>query len=132
MVTQTEEEHGQRVPLRFVEYGQEIGSAHDHEGACVAHYTDEVDEGRHHAPEDHDQHSEVLVHSLEQPVEGEPEEDQDDRASEVANDAETEEPLVSGDVVDGRGRVPMDEQFSRDIHEAQRADKAKEQVPDSG
>jgi hypothetical protein len=36
MVTQTEEEHGQRVPLRFIEYRQEIGPAHDHEAAAAS------------------------------------------------------------------------------------------------
>jgi hypothetical protein len=30
MVTQFEEQHGERVPLSFVECGKEIASAHDH------------------------------------------------------------------------------------------------------
>jgi hypothetical protein len=42
MVTQTEKQHGQGVPLRFVEYGQEIASAHEHQDASVAHHTNEV------------------------------------------------------------------------------------------
>jgi hypothetical protein len=51
MVPQTEEQHGQCVPLRFVEYGKEIGSARDHEGRSVAHHPNKDDDGRHHAPE---------------------------------------------------------------------------------
>lgn len=56
MVTRIEKQHGQGVPLRLVECGQEIGSAHDHESASVAHDTNKVDEGWHHAPENHRQH----------------------------------------------------------------------------
>jgi hypothetical protein len=40
---------------------------------------------------------------------------QNDRANQVANDAETEEPLVSGDVVDRRGHVPSNEQFAGNV-----------------
>src|SRR4029077_8153950 len=126
-----EEQHGQGVPLRFIEYGQEIGAPDDHESAGVAHHSNKVDEGWHHAPEDYHQHSEVLVDFLKQPVKGQHEENQDDPAKQVANDAGTEEPLVSGDVVDRRGRVPGYEQFVGNIHKAQWADDAEEQVPES-
>ena len=132
MVTQTEEQHGQRVPLRFVEYRQEFAPAHDHQGGSVAHDTHEADKGRHHAPEDHHQHGEVLIHPLEQPVKRQHEEDQDHPAGQVAHDAETKEPLVSGDVVDRRGRVPGHEQLAGNVHETQGADDAEEQVPGSG
>ena len=35
MVVQTEEQHGQGVVLRFVEYGEEIGATHEQEGSDV-------------------------------------------------------------------------------------------------
>jgi hypothetical protein len=50
-------------------------------------------------PESHHQYSEVLVHSPEQPAEGQHPEDQNHPADKVADDAETAEPVVSGDVV---------------------------------
>src|SRR5258708_29397669 len=132
MVTQAEEQHGQDVPLRLVEYGQKIVSAHERQGSSVAHYTDEVDEGRHHAAEDDHQHSEVLVHSFEQAVKGQREEDQNDRAEQVADDAETEEPLVSGDVAGRGGRVAMHEQLAGNVDEADGAGEDEEQVPEVG
>ena len=39
----TEEQHGQRVPLRFFEYGQEIGAAHEYQGSSVVQHDEEVD-----------------------------------------------------------------------------------------
>ncbi len=39
---------------------------------------------------------------------------------------------MSGDVGDRRGRVPAHEQFAGNVHQAQRGDDAKEQVPKSG
>src|SRR5260370_1347090 len=132
MVTQAEEQHGQGVALRLVEYGQEIVSAHERQGSGVAHYTDEVDEGRHHAPEDDHQHREVLVHSLEQAVKGQGEKDQDDRAEQVADDAETEEPFVSGDVAGRGGRVAMHEQLVGNVDEGEDAAVVKDEVPESG
>jgi hypothetical protein len=74
----------------------------------------------------------VLVHALKQPVKGQHQEDQDHPAGEVAHDTETEEPLVSGDVVDRRGRVAVHKKFGRNIDEAQWADDDKEQVPETG
>src|SRR6202022_580976 len=114
------------------EDGQEIVSSHERQGSCVAHYTDEVDEGRHHAPEDDHQNREVLVHSFEQAVKGQGEEDQNDRAEQVADDAETEEPFVSGDVAGGGGRVAMHEQLAGNVHEADGAGEDEEQVPEAG
>src|SRR5437868_6288729 len=124
MVAQTEEEHGEGVSLQLIEYGQEIGSAYERENAGVADYPDEVNEGGHDAPEDHHQYCEVLVHSLEQTVEGQREDDQDQSADEVGDDAEAEEPLMSGDVVCSRGGVSMHEEFSGDVHEAHGAQDA--------
>src|SRR6266478_3872372 len=94
MVMQTEEQHGQGVPLRFLEYGQEIGAAHEHQGSSVVQHVKEVDGGWNQTPEDHDQHSVVLVHSLEQPIKSQHEEDQDGPAEQVADYAETEERRV--------------------------------------
>ena len=73
-------------------------------------------------PQDHHQHSEVLVHSLEQPVQSQRDEDQEGAAEQVSDDTETEERLVCGDVGGRRRRVPMHEQFAGNIHEAQGAD----------
>jgi hypothetical protein len=66
---QTEVQHGQGVPLSFFEYGQDIGAAREHQGSCVVQHVEEVDGGWHQTAQDHHQHSLVLVHSLEQPVE---------------------------------------------------------------
>ena len=48
-----------------------------------------------------------------------------------ANDAETEERLVSGDVAGRGGRVAVHEEFVGDVDEAQRAEQNKEQIPES-
>src|SRR5882762_7331950 len=117
---QTEKQHGQRVPLRFFEYGQEIGAAREHEGSRVVQHVEEVDGGWQHTTQDHHQHGEVLVHSLEQPVKSQHEKNQDDAAEQVADDAKTEEQLVRGDVVGRRGRVPTHEQLAWNIDEANR------------
>jgi hypothetical protein len=63
--------------------GWEIGAAHDHEGVAVARDINEVEEGRHHTAEGHHQHGEVLVHSAEQPVKGQHENNQDERTNQV-------------------------------------------------
>src|SRR5437867_6209864 len=83
----TEEQHGQRVPLRFFEYGQEIGAAHEYQGSSVVQHDEEVDGGWHHTTQDHHQRRVVLVHSLEQPVKSQREEDTDSPAEQVADDA---------------------------------------------
>ena len=108
---QTQEEHGERVLLRFAEDGEEIGPAHKHQGSHVARHIHDIESGRHHATEDHHLHGERVVHRLEQPIKGKREHDQDDGAGQVCHDAETEEQLVGEDVVDGRGRVPSDVDF---------------------
>jgi hypothetical protein len=132
MVGQAEEQQGQGVALGLVEDGEEIGAAHERQGSGVVHHTDEVDEGGHHAAEDDHQHSEVLVHSFEQAVEGQGEEDQDDRAGQLADDAKTEEPLVRGDVAGRGGGVAMDEQLAGNVDEAEGAAENEEQVPEFG
>jgi hypothetical protein len=115
----TEKQYGQGIALSFVEYGQEIGAAHEDQGSSVVQHDEEVDGGWQHTSQDHHQHSVVLVHSLEQPVKSQHDEDQDGPAEQVADDAKTEERLVCGDVVGGRRRrVPMYEQFAGNIHEA--------------
>src|SRR5439155_4842567 len=107
---QTEEQHGEGVALRFVEYGEEIGATNEQEGSDVVQRVEEVDWRHHQTPQDHHQSSEVLVHSLEQPVQSQREEDSHVPGEQVADDAETEERLVRGDVVGRRGRVPGHEQ----------------------
>jgi hypothetical protein len=42
---QIEEQHGQCAPLRFFEYRQEIGAAHEHQGCSVVQHVEEVDDG---------------------------------------------------------------------------------------
>ena len=132
MIVQAEEQHGQGISLRLVECRQETGTPHDHESAGVAHDVHEVDDGRHHAAEDDDQHGKILVHSLEQPVKRQHEENQDNPGTQVADHAEAEEPLVSGDVLGGRGRVLMHEQLAGNVYKAQGADNGEEQVPKPG
>src|SRR6266852_2233670 len=129
---QTEEQHGEGVALRFVEYGEEIGATHEQEGSDVVQRVEEVDWRHHQTPQDHHQSSEVLVHSLEQPVQSQGEEDSHGCGEEIADDAETEEPLVGGDVAGRRGRVPMNEKFAGNIDEAHWPDNTEEQVPESG
>jgi hypothetical protein len=63
---------------------------------------------------------------------GECEEDQADRASQAAKDAEAKKQLVSGDVVGRCGRVSGPEQFVGNVDEAQRAGHNEEQTPESG
>src|SRR5437660_7771026 len=136
MVMQADEQHDQRITLRFVEDGQEVGVAGapgpgDHEGAGVAHHVHEVDEGGHHAAHDHEQDRELLVDAFEQPVKREYEEDQDHGAEQIAQHAESEEPLVRGDVAGRGGRVAVHEEFVGDVDEAQRAAQYAEQVPEA-
>src|SRR5437667_10056190 len=136
---QPEEQQDQCVTLRLVEHRQEVGAAaapgapapREHEGAGIAHHVDEVDEGGHHAAYDHEQHRELLVDPLEQPVKREHEKDQHHGAEQIAQDAESEEQLVRGDVAGGRGRVVVHEEFVGDVDEAQRAAQYEEQVPES-
>src|SRR5260370_14640135 len=132
MVMQTEKQHGQGVPLRFLEYGQEIGAAHELQGSSVVQHVEEVDGSWQQTSEDHHQHSEVLIHALEQPVKSQHEEDEDGPTEQVADDAETEEQVVSGDVVGRRGRVPSHEQMAGNIDEAQGGEDDEEQVEESG
>jgi hypothetical protein len=54
----------ENLPLRFVDYGQQIRAAHDHEGTSVGCHVSEVDSGSHHTAVDRHQQSQVLVHSL--------------------------------------------------------------------
>src|SRR5213596_2798012 len=138
MVMQAEEQHDQCITLRLVEAGQEVGAAgapapapRDQEGTGIAHHIHEVDEGRHHAAHDHKQHCELLVHPFEQPVKREYEEDQDHGTEQIAQHAESEEPLVRGDVAGRRGCVAVHEEFVGDVDEAQRAAQYEEQVPES-
>jgi hypothetical protein len=49
VVVQAEKQNDQGVPLRLVEYGQEIGTAHNHQGVGTGHDVYEVDDGWHHA-----------------------------------------------------------------------------------
>ena len=74
----------------------------------------------------------ILVHSLEQPVKSQNEEDQDGAGEQVSDDAETEERLVRGNVVDCCRRVPTHEQGGRNIDEAEGGCDDKEQVQKSG
>src|SRR5580700_4080114 len=129
---QSDEQHGKGFALRFLEYGQEIGAAHERQGSSVVQHVEEVDGGWQYTPQDHHQHSLVLIHSLEQPVKSQHEEDQDGPAEQVGDDAETEEQLVSGDVVGRRRRVPMHEQRAGNIDEAQWSGDYEEQVEKSG
>jgi hypothetical protein len=132
LASQLQKQHRQRVLLRLVEDGQESGSAHDQQRAQVAHHADKEEERRHDAPKDHDEHGEVPVHSREQPVKGQSEEDQDDRAGQVGDDAQTEERLVCRDVVDRGSRVVIHEQLVGDIDEAQGVEEDQEQIPEPG
>src|SRR5207237_5134265 len=75
LVMQAQEEHGEGVALRLVEYGQETGAAHHYQGSSVVQRVEEIDGGHHQTPEYHHQPSEVLVHCLEQPVQSQREED---------------------------------------------------------
>ena len=68
---------------------------------------------------DHHQSSEILVHSLEQPVQSQREEDSHGPGEQVADDAKTEERLVRGNVVGRRGRVPVHEQSVGNLDEAE-------------
>jgi hypothetical protein len=36
---QTKEQRGQRVPLRFIEYGREIWAAHEHWGSRIGDFS---------------------------------------------------------------------------------------------
>ncbi len=75
--------------------------------AKVIHHVNEVDNGRHHTAEDYHQHSEIRIHPLKQPIEGQHEENQDEPADQFGKDTETEETLMSCDVADRRSRVPF-------------------------
>jgi hypothetical protein len=71
-----------------------------------------------------------VVHPLEQPVKSQSKENQANRANQVTDDTETEEPLVSRDIVGGRGRVPVHEQLVGYVNQAEWADQNEQQVPD--
>ena len=105
MVPQREKQHGQGVPLRLFEDGQEVGPVHKHQGAEVVDHPDEIKQRGHHASEDYHLYSEVPVHFRKEAVEGEGEQNQDHRSYQFAGNAETEEHFVSGNVVDRCGRV---------------------------
>src|SRR5437867_3702658 len=75
MVMQPEEQHHQGVALRLVEHGKEVGALRNHERAGVGHHVHEIDQRRHHAAGNHEEHCELLIHPLEQPVERQHQED---------------------------------------------------------
>jgi hypothetical protein len=108
-----------KASLRLVEYGQEICTAHEYQGSSVVQHVEEVDGSGQQTPEDHHQHRQVLVYPLEQPVESQHEENQDGPAEQVADDAETEKQLMSGDVVGRRGRVATHDLSAGNVDEAE-------------
>jgi hypothetical protein len=91
IITQTEEQHGECVLLRLVEYGQRISAARDRQGSKVIHHADEVDKSGHYSTENHHQRCQLPVNSGEQPVKGQSEKDQNDGTGQVGQDAEPEE-----------------------------------------
>jgi hypothetical protein len=74
IAVQTQKHYGQRVLLRFIEHGQEIGAPRDHPCAKFVHHVYKVGDRRQQTAEDYDEHSEVLIHALKQPIEGQHEE----------------------------------------------------------
>src|SRR3989442_4360801 len=70
-----------------------------------------------------------MVEHFEQPVKREHEEDEDDGTDQVAQHADSEEPLVRSDVAGRGGRVALHEKFVGDVDETQRAEQNKEQIP---
>src|SRR5207247_8988416 len=129
---QTKEQHCPGVPLRLLEHGQEVGAAHEYQGSSVVQHDEEVHGGWEHTSQDHHQHSEVLVHSLEQPVKSHREKDADGPGDQIADDAEAEERLVRGDVAGGRGRVPMHEQGAGNVEEAYGGGDGEEEIEETG
>src|ERR1019366_8767755 len=75
--------------------------------------------GHHQAPEDNHQPCQFLVHSLEQPVKSQREEDDHGPGEQIAQDAKAEKRLMCGDVVGRRSSVPHHEQLAWNVHEAQ-------------
>ena len=132
LAMQFQEQHGQRVPLRFFECGQEIGAAREHQGSSIIQHVEEVDGGWQHTTEDHHQRGEALVHSLKQSIEGQRHENHDAPDEQVADNAETEERLMRGDVVGRRARVALHEQLAGNVEDADRAGDGEEQVQESG
>ena len=126
-----EEQQNECVALRLFEHVQKIGTLGDHEGARVSRNVHEVQERGHDPAENHDQHRELLVHVLEQPVERHREADQDHCANQIGDHSEAKEPLVCEDVVRGRGRVPGDEELFGDVDEPEWTEENEGQVPES-
>src|SRR5438093_1043354 len=132
MVMQTEEQHGQGVALRWSNTDKKSAPrASIMAAASFSTLKKSMADGST-PPQDHHQHRQVLVHSLEQPVKSQREEDHDDPGDQVADDAETEESLMRDDVVGRRGRVPAHEQSVGNVHEAEGGDDGEEQVDESG
>src|SRR5207249_4337046 len=98
---------------------QKIGAARERQGGRVVQHVEEVDRGWQHTTQDHHQHSQVLVHSLEQPVKGQGYKDHHSPGEQVAGDAEPKERLVCGDVVGRRCRVTVYEQLAGNIDQAE-------------
>src|SRR5262249_35011246 len=92
----------------------------------------EIDQGRHDTAQNHHQHGQVLVHSLEQPVKRQGEKNKNDRSGQFAQHAQAEEPFMRGDVACRRGCVIVHKQFVGNVDQAQWTAKDEEQVPESG
>jgi hypothetical protein len=66
---QAKKQHCKGVALRLVKYGQESTATREQQGTCIVHRVDEEYRHWHQAAQNHHEHREAQVHSLEQPIE---------------------------------------------------------------
>jgi hypothetical protein len=75
LVVQAEKLGGECVALRFVECAQEIAATREEQGGSIVDCIEKDYRDWYQATQDHHQHSEALVHSLKQTIEGQRNED---------------------------------------------------------
>jgi hypothetical protein len=120
VATQTEKQHGQGLPLRLVEYRQEIRAAQERQGRDIA-YGVHAHNGNEGQTEDHHQGSMRPARPVEQSVKNPEQINKFDRANHFGGDAEAEKPFGSNDIAGGCRRVPRHHQPARDIDDAEEA-----------
>src|SRR5580765_404802 len=120
MVPQAEQEHSQRVQLRFAECREEVCTSRNSKCAHVVRHADEIEHGWHNTAEDHDLNRQITIYSPKQTVESQHQENQPHTSDQVTYNACPEERLVRRDIVDRRRSVSFHEQLARYVYQSKR------------
>jgi len=127
VTVQAEEEEGEGFAMSLVEGGQEICAAEERQGGGFVEYVHEGDGDGEQDQGDH-QRGSRLVDLVQQAIQGADHEDEEDGASEFADQAGAEEKFVGQDFLGGGGGVAVDDQFAGDVEQREPGEDGGEQV----